>query len=263
MNPESKPNTKVNQDALNPNFKMDSKSKKMLTELDQNIINNLIIKYQNRIDKNDEFRKKNYNISNINAIDDVYYDLKRYFASLELTNEMLENKTILDIGSAKHFFDEYCKSKYNSKVYALDLDEEHLGTQHEFPIIADVTKTIPLESNFFDLIISNASMPVVLIGMNKLSPEEKVVILRNLSNLYKESFRMLKIGGEIRFSTYSEKETESEARYLDEIYYKSIYRIKLMKESFEEFKKETGIDYEFKDEESGGLIIIKKGEKIN
>ena len=204
-------------------------------------------------------------IKNIENI--ISFRVKKYLNNLELSEKDLKNKTILDIGSADNPFAEYCELKYNSKVYCLDLEKDYLGEKHTNTIIADATKPFPIENDKFDLILSEASMPHVLIPLDedngeiqiKLTEEKKNLIKKDIINLFEESYRVLKPEGEIKFSTFSVKEERSTYKHFSDIMFKQLVRVKLIKDTLKEFKlKHKDIQYEFIDNENTGLIIIKK-----
>lgn len=211
------------------------------------------------------------------------HELMAYFDSLELRPELLQGKTALDLGSNSHFFDEYCKEKYGTHFVALDIEESDLGKKHEMGVVADA-KSLPFKAEAFDLVISHASMPHLFAPYrdddNKLVPIEGEIrrkTLEDITKLFREAYRVLKVGGQIRMSTFSENEellavrnrqrnksgiTTYEGMVIDEDEdsKQQIDRVKVVKEALAIFEQEVGSGARcmFKDEEHGGLIIIKK-----
>ena len=84
-----------------------SRGKNGLEVLDKDLVKFLGEKYKDSIDKFETARG----------------ELLKYFDDLELRPELLQDKVALDLGSNEHFFDEYCKEKYNTSFVALDKKE--------------------------------------------------------------------------------------------------------------------------------------------
>jgi SAM-dependent methyltransferase len=213
------------------------------------------------------------------------YEILSYLDNLELRADLLRNKTALDIGSSKHFFDEYCKEKYNTDFVALDIDEENLGKSHKMGVVADA-RTLPFKNEAFDLVISHASMPHLFAPTDDdnrefvpIEGKVKEQALEDILSVFEEAYRVLKAGGQIRMNTFSEKEVEfyrkiragrtgdtevktDDGRWIlldeEKSDYQQIARIRVVKEALEIFEKESGARCMFKDEEHGGLIIILK-----
>lgn len=215
--------------------------------------------------RNEEMRKKFGDFFNtpLNARRVV----EKYFRNLSLTPELLQNKTALYLGSANSMFDEYCERKYGASFVSIDIDEENLGKDHPQGVVADA-RSLPFKEGAFDLVISQASMPHVLVPSTddkgdpiKIEAEIEEGAVNGVISLFRETYRVLKSGGEIRFSTFSEKEmsdfkieTEQEKNDLDQ----HLSRIFLIKKTLQKFKRDSGADCSFIDTEEGGLIIIKK-----
>jgi ubiquinone/menaquinone biosynthesis C-methylase UbiE len=192
-----------------------------------------------------------------------------YFEDLELTPELLKNKKALDLGSGASFFDEYCREKYGTDFTALDISQDLLGNQHELAVAADAQQ-LPFKSDAFDLIISHNSMPHVVVPLEylvEMDDFKKEETLNIFLNFFRESYRTLKKGGQVRMDTFSEKEiqehfenrkknnllpiiTENGKAWLE--------RTVLIKEALNLFEKESSAMCLFKDEVGGGLIVIIK-----
>lgn len=211
-------------------------------------------------------------------------ELLPYFKDLELRGELLQDKTILDIGSQAHFFDDYCKQKYNSVVVVVDIEMSSMGTKHDLPVVADA-RALPFKDSSFDLIVSHASMPHILVpyadekwNFIPLEGETKQKAINDVLRMLREVYRVTKNGGQIRMSTFSENEEMARAHggeYSDasgilstgevvpidgdESLYQTLTRINLVKEALLIFEKESGAQCIFKDEVEGGLIIVIKG----
>ncbi len=220
--------------------------------LDRNIVKFLEEKYKNRHPENE----------------DVRFRLSEYFDDLELRPELLQNKTALDLGSNEHFFDEYCKEKYNTHFVALDNEGIKLGAKHAMGIISDA-KQLPFKDESFDLIISHAAMPHILIDFEKemiekgiLTKKTEKALTQSLLEFFREVYRTVKQKGQIRLSTFCIKEEYMTKLSKDKrkslLYQYQLLRIKLMKVALETLEKENGAKCIFKDEEKGGLIIIMK-----
>lgn len=228
------------------------RSKNGLEVLDKDLVKFLGEKHKDNLDKYNTARR----------------ELLKYFDDLELRPELLQDKTALDLGSNKSFFDEYCKEKYNTNFVALDYSDKYLGTKHDLGVRGDA-KNLPFKDESFDLIISHSSMPHLLIKFEKemqaegkLSTETKERILQDLLKLFREIYRATKQKGQIRMDTFCEKEKYTSDLSKDKeqslLYEYQLLRIDLMKEALDVFEKESGARCMFKDEEKGGLIIILK-----
>lgn len=234
--------------------------------LDRDLADFLEIKYKNQEDRND-----------------ARFEILSYLDDLELRSDLLKNKTALDIGSSKHFFDEYCKHKYGTDFVSLDIDFDNLGTNHEKGVVADA-RSLPFKGAAFDLVISHASMPHLFVPVDNdegnfipIEGEVKEQVIGDILSVFRESYRVVKLGGQIRMSTLSEAEENyyKEIRYNRETqvqkengewidlneeasYHQQIARARAIKEALEIFEKESGAQCTFKEEKYGGLIIIKK-----
>ncbi len=200
-------------------------------------------------------------------------ELIKYFDDLELRPELLQDKVALDLGSNEHFFDEYCKEKYNTSFVALDKREWALGTKHDMGVLADA-RSLPFKNDAFDLVISHASMPHLFAPTTDLDgklilieSEVKEKALEDILSVFRESYRVIKTQGQIRMDTLGEKAITLELKKLlhenpsfitSPVFDQQISRIKLIKEALGIFEKESGARCIFKDEEKGGLIIILK-----
>ena len=147
---------------------------------------------------------------NLDELNNARKELLDYFDDLELRPELLQDKIALDLGSNKHFFDEYCKEKYNTNFVALDDYLEQLGTKHPAGVVADA-RSLPFKNEAFDLIISHAAMPHVLIETSDhegnavpLEGETLEAYKEDIFNFFIECYRVLKTDGQIRMSTFSE-----------------------------------------------------------
>lgn len=228
----------------------------------------------------DFLEKKYKNQENRN---DAKFEISSYLDDLQLREDLLKNKTVLDIGSSEHFFDEYCKYEYGTDFVSLDIDFDSLGGNHEKGVVADA-RQLPLKDSTFDLVISHASMPHLFAPVSDenrnfipIEGRVKEEALENILSVFKEAYRVVKIGGQIRMSTLS----ETEENYYKEIrenretrvqkedgewidlnedtsYNQQIARTQVIKEALDLFEKESGAQCLFKDERQGGLIIIKK-----
>lgn len=221
----------------------------------------------------------NFDLDELNS---AYEEIRKYHDNLELRKDLLENKTVLDVGSSKHFFDEYCKAKYNSTVVALDYDEDSLGTEHPMGVAADA-KTLPFKNESFDLVISHASMPhLFVLGEdeegNEVPLEGDIAekSRQDVFSLFQEVYRVLKVGGQARMSTFSEGEIKSmfqkgefegievlkNGEWVPQNEEGSVKyelsRVRIIKEVLSRFEKESGAQCIFKDDKRGGLIIIRK-----
>lgn len=209
--------------------------------------------------------------------------LEQYFHDLELREELLRDKAALDIGSSSHFFDEYCEKRYGTHFVALDIEEATLKKNHPAGVVADA-RVLPFQEQAFDLVISHASMPHWFTPyrdadgkMTPIEGEAKRESIEDMLALFREVYRVLKKGGQIRMSTFSEKEELSNRRkrkgrvfgrgvsnermmYEEEMSHYQIARINLVKEALSIFEQEVGEGARcmFKDEEKGGLIVIVK-----
>lgn len=223
-----------------------------------------------------DFLQEKYK-DNLNKLNDARAELKKYFRDLELRDDLLQDKVVLDLGSADHFFDEYCKQKYNADVVAVDIFEDELGKNHPLGVVADA-KVLPFKDESFDMVVSHASMPHVLVPQGdkvkilvKFEGELKAKVMNDVLELFRESYRVLKPGGQIRMSTFS---TKSEWSHISDRIRNSIKpfitknsknqfaRISLVKDALEIFEKEMGAMCTFKGGEHNGLIIIKKSKVL-
>ncbi len=250
--------------------------------LDQVILNSLQQKYQTYFDEHDEMLVKKFG-DLFNSPITAKKELLSYFKDLELRDDLLQGKTVLDVGASTHCFDDYCSQKYDAEVVAIDVDSAEFGDKHDLGAIADV-RALPFAENSFDLVVSHASMPHVLVPhiddeqrLVPLDGEMRKKVIADVLSMFKESYRVVRKGGQIRMSTFSEKELildikngeyngiEMETNAgtwvpLDEVESsnQTLDRIKLIKEVLLIFEKESGAKCIFKDEKRGGLIIISK-----
>lgn len=210
--------------------------------------------------------------NNMDQFETARGELLKYFDDLELRAELLQDKVALDLGSNEHFFDEYCKEKYNTSFVALDKGMRALGTKHEMGVLADA-RSLPFKNDAFDLVISHASMPHLFAPSTdyngKLIPiegEVKQKALEDILSVFRESYRVAKSKGQIRMDTFSEKaialkiknNSANPAFSVGPGVNQQLSRVKLIKEALALFEKESGARCMFKDEEKGGLIIIMK-----
>lgn len=207
------------------------------------------------------------------------FEIRRYVEGLELRKEHLHNKSILDLGSSDHFFDEYCQKKYNTKVISLDIDIDSLGKKHELGVVSDARK-LPFKDEAFDLVVSNASMPHLFAPYrddnDEVVPIEGEVeknAINDILNVFKEAYRVVKKGGQVRMSTFSEQEirnwprdsftivsddgNEKEYNGSEDVA-QMIDRVLLVKKALNIFEKKTGAKCFLKETKNSSLIIIMK-----
>ncbi|MEN9552083.1 MAG: Methyltransferase domain [Candidatus Parcubacteria bacterium] len=149
-----------------------------------------------------ESLQQKYKVSNnLEKLNDARAEVGFYFRDLELRDGLLQNKSILDLGSANHFFDEYCEQKYGSRVVAVDIEQEELGVNHPQGIVTDA-RSLPFKDDSFDLVISHASMPHILVPqqkrgkwLTKIDGETREKTLEDVLDVFRESYRTLKVGG--------------------------------------------------------------------
>lgn len=241
-------------------------------EFDSEILKVLQVKYKAYFDQYNKRMKKEFG-KFFNAYLTPEMELGYYFKDLELRDDLLQNKIILDIGSSNIFFDDYCRQKYSSTVVALDINEDSLGKQHDLGVVADAC-TLPFLESSFDLIVSHNSIPYILGSeeaedFNLVSTEEerKQKISENIFSAFRETYRVIKQGGQIRMNTSSEAEVLSHIEdrrrndlkpFETEDSLQKFARIRLVKEILSIFERETGARCIFKDGKKGGLIIISK-----
>jgi SAM-dependent methyltransferase len=171
------------------------------------------------------------------------------------------------------FFDEYSKEKFNTDVFSLDISEKSLGDKHDLGVVADA-RSLPFNETLFDLVISNASMPHLFAPyidsdgvFIQIEGDIKKNSLEDILQVFRESYRVIKNGGQIRMSTFSEErfqidveknksgkkdpwDMQNSKQQLD--------RTLLLKEALEIFEQESGARCIFKDKKGKGLIIIMK-----
>jgi ubiquinone/menaquinone biosynthesis C-methylase UbiE len=211
------------------------------------------------------------------GLNSVRTELKNYFRDLELRGDLLQDKKVLDIGAADHFFDEYCKKKYNCDVVAVDISEDSLDKNHPLGVVADA-RSLPFGDESFDIVISHASMPHILVPIKdkkrlvvKFEGELKVKVMNDVLSVFRESYRTLKPGGQIRMSTFTTKSewlhiadriSSGIRPFITKNSHNQFSRITLVKDALEVFENETGAMCTFKAEGGNGLIIIKKPKVI-
>lgn len=201
--------------------------------------------------------------------------VEKYFKDLSLTPELLQEKTALYLGSANSMFDEYCEKKYGTNFTSIDIDEENLGKDHPQGVVTDA-RQLPFKDEVFDLVISEASMPHVLIpntdndgNFIQIEGAVKEVAYNDVLSVFREAYRVLKPGGQIRMSTFSAKEEwehignrvrNNIQPFIADSSYQQFKRINLVKEVMKIFEEETGANCTFTTSNRGGLIIITKNK---
>lgn len=140
-------------------------------------------------------------------------DIFWYFDELELRDEHLRNKTVLDVGSADAAFAEYCEKKFSSQVVCIDIKEGELGKNHARAVAGDARK-LPFKDESFDLVVSAASMPHLFAPYRDDITDELIPIigvvkekaLEDILAVFRESYRVTKNKGQIRMGTFSDVE---------------------------------------------------------
>ncbi|MCF7834153.1 MAG: class I SAM-dependent methyltransferase [Candidatus Pacebacteria bacterium] len=113
----------------------------------------------------------------------------QYLVDLKLTTQDLD-KVILDVGAGDARFAKYAKDKgVSSSIYSLEPNQKMVVVEKA---LIGHAEEIPMQDNFFDLIISNSAIPNIYIGDKNVY--EKVY------KSFSEMLRVLKNGGEIRLA---------------------------------------------------------------
>lgn len=255
----------------NPNSEREESYKKQEPIiLDESILASLDEKHSQYFAKHNEEMRESFG-DGFNAYLNTRRVVEKYFRDLSLTPELLQDKTALYIGSANSMFDEYCQKKYRTNFTSIDIDEENLGKDHPQGVIADA-RQLPFKDQVFDLVISEASMPHILIPSThndfvEMEEPVKEKAHHDIVRVFTEAYRVLKPGGQIRMSTFSTKEVwkhvgdrvhNNMSPFLAESSLQQFKRINLVKDAMDAFEEETGARCMFKTNEQGGLIIIIK-----
>lgn len=198
--------------------------------------------------------------------DSIKHTIEEYFNNLELREDLLINKAVLDVGSEWAMFDRYAEKKYNSTVASISLDEKWFGDKHQLGAIADA-RALPFKDEAFDLVISHASMPHFLIRTdnNKLDKSETQAeearrkIMKDIFAVFEEAIRVTKPGGQIRMSTLGNDSlrTGKNGEYFDT---QKLEKVLLIKDCIREIELHMNVQITFKDAQ--GLIIIRKPKEI-
>lgn len=194
--------------------------------------------------------------------DEIKHTIEKYFDNLELREDLVKGKTILDLGSEWAMFDKYVEKKYDSTVAAISLDEKWFGDKHPLGAIADA-RALPFKDESFDLVVSHASMPHVLIKLQsdgfynvnaEINEKTREQVMKDIFSVFEESIRVTKPGGQIRMSTFSENElwVGKNGEYFDK---EQLEKILLIKECIKQIEIHMNVQITFKDT---GLIIIRK-----
>lgn len=143
---------------------------------------------------------------------------------------------------------------------------------------------LPFKDDCFDLVISHASMPHLFAPYRDHKTGEVIPIegevkeraLQDVLRVLWEAYRVVKKRGQIRMSTFSESEIaemvltdkgersqilengEEKIISVPEDNKQMFDRVYLIKKALELFERQSGAKCIFKDEKSGGLIIIMK-----
>lgn len=130
---------------------------------------------------------------------------------LELEASDFSGKKVLNIGADMPILDKYIRLACpDSEVLSLDIYESSRNSSlNDNYVIGDATQ-LPIKDESFDIIISHASMPHILV-QEEVASEDEVDFLKEdydlsniekeLEDLFSESYRVLKPSGQIRFST--------------------------------------------------------------
>lgn len=197
--------------------------------------------------------------------DSIKNTIEEYFNNLELREDLLVNKTVLDIGSEWAMFDRYAEKKYKSTVATISLDEKWFGDKHQLGAIADA-RALPFKDDSFDLVVSHASMPHFLFQDNfdntnsenpQIRERNREQIMKDIFAVFEEAIRVTNPGGQIRMSTISENPWVGKNReHFDK---KRLEMLLLIKECIREIEIHMNVQITFKDNQGlHGLIIIRK-----
>ncbi|MDB5260687.1 MAG: Methyltransferase domain [Candidatus Nomurabacteria bacterium] len=237
--------------------------------IDHRIIRQLAEKYKNREDWGYDIEKEESVLRKI-TFKSIAFQIERYLDSLELREDLLRDKEVLDIGSGNNLFGEYIEMKYGTRYTALDVDLTALR-DHSEAVVADA-RHLPFKDNQFDLVMSKSSMPHVLApheaeagDLKPYNENERQEILKSILSVFREAYYVTK--KQVRLDTFSDAEINSHVEdrkrnnllpHVTELTTKSRERVSIVKEALSIFEAETGAQCVFKDEEKGGLIIITK-----
>lgn len=143
---------------------------------------------------------------------------ENYLERLNISEDLLKNKKILDFGSDKCFFASYCaKKNINNEVYSVEGGNESYADKEikkvmwsdqirnavEGKTVKALAQKLPFKSESFELILCNSAMP----GRDKeyfgnLTMEEDV------NSTYNEIVRILKSSGEARLQPFDANEDD-------------------------------------------------------
>jgi len=143
---------------------------------------------------------------------------EHYLESLNISEDSLKNKRILDLGADKCFFASYCaKNGINNEIYSVEGGDESYMEKEVKKIIWSeqirsavdgkkvkaLAQRLPFENESFELILNNSAMP----GHDKeyfgnLTMEE------DADKAYDEIVRTLTLGGEARLQPFDANEDD-------------------------------------------------------
>jgi len=124
-------------------------------------------------------------------------DFNYYIEKLQLKDDDLSNKKILDVGSGSAWFAKYAKDNgISSSVYSLE--PVHSLTESSRGVRA-VAEKMPFADKSFDLIVSMYAIPIMhRPGYEEFQSNNFEAVFKNVFDSFSEMLRVLNNGGEIR-----------------------------------------------------------------
>jgi ubiquinone/menaquinone biosynthesis C-methylase UbiE len=118
-------------------------------------------------------------------------DYKKYLEVLELTEEDLKDKEILDVGAGAAIFAKYAKEKrISDSIFSLEPIDEMQTDKG----VKAVIEAVPFKDQAFDMVISSGAYPYIA----SIDEDDAKKIEQRLRDGLNEMLRVIKSGGEIR-----------------------------------------------------------------
>lgn len=150
---------------------------------------------------------------------------QNYMEDLKLSPEDFD-KRILDVGSGSSQFAKWARDHHvSSQIFSLEPKQE---PQERTKSVQGKAEAIPFQSEVFDLVVSNASIPNIFLGESPETVKERV-----RSSLF-ELMRVTKPGGEIRLGRVLR----------GEVYESQEILASALDEAFAELRRDYGIEIE-------------------
>ncbi|KXK08133.1 MAG: biotin biosynthesis protein BioC [Microgenomates bacterium OLB22] len=150
---------------------------------------------------------------------------QNYMEDLKLSPEDFD-KRILDVGSGSSQFAKWARDHHvSSQIFSLEPKQE---PQERTKSVQGKAEAIPFQSEVFDLVVSNASIPNIFLGESPETVKERV-----RSSLF-ELMRVTKPGGEIRLGRVLR----------GKVYESQEILASALDEAFAELRRDYGIEIE-------------------